>query len=168
MSSCWIKKSINAAIFLISCSGWFCAIRRLYSLTFSHLGILRCYNGKFIFSNNNRKKKKKKRPCRIVDFAVPADHRGKLKEYEKRGKYLDLARELKKLWNMKVTIIQTVIGALGTVIKGLVQGLEDLEITGRVDTIQATVLLRSARIPRRVLETWGDLFNFKLPWETIN
>ena len=36
---------------------------------------------------------------------------------------------------MKVTIIQIVIGALGTVTKGLVQGLEELEITGRVETI---------------------------------
>ncbi len=29
-------------------------------------------------------------------FAVPADHRIKLKECEKRDKYLDIARELKK------------------------------------------------------------------------
>ena len=34
--------------------------------------------------------------CKIVDFAIPADHRIKLKECEKRDKYLDLARELKK------------------------------------------------------------------------
>ena len=40
--------------------------------------------------------KKKKKICKIVDFADPADHRIKLKEYEKRDKYLDLARELKK------------------------------------------------------------------------
>ena len=39
---------------------------------------------------------KKKRTCKIVDFAVPADHRIKLKECKKRDKYLDLARELKK------------------------------------------------------------------------
>ena len=32
----------------------------------------------------------------IADFAVPADHRIKLKECEKKDKYLDLARELKK------------------------------------------------------------------------
>ena len=40
---------------------------------------------------------KKKKMCKIVDFAVPADHRIKLKECEKRDEYLDLARELKKL-----------------------------------------------------------------------
>ena len=63
---------------------------------------------------NNQQKKK---ICKIVDFAVSADHRIKLKECEKRDKYLDLARELKKLWNMKVTIIPIVIGAFGTVTK---------------------------------------------------
>ena len=41
-----------------------------------------------------------------MDFAVPADDRVKLKENEKKDKYLDLAREFKKkLWNMKVTIV---------------------------------------------------------------
>ena len=39
---------------------------------------------------------KKKRTCQIVDFAIPADHKVKLKESEKIDKYLDLARELKK------------------------------------------------------------------------
>ena len=51
------------------------------------------------------------------------DHRINLKESEKKDKYLDLARELKKLWNMKVTIVPIVIGALGTVTKGLLKGL---------------------------------------------
>ena len=39
---------------------------------------------------------KRKRIHKIVDFAVPADHRINLKESEKKDKYLDLARELKK------------------------------------------------------------------------
>ena len=39
---------------------------------------------------------KRKRICKIVDFAVPADHRINLKESEKKDKYLNLARELKK------------------------------------------------------------------------
>ena len=42
---------------------------------------------------NNQQKKKK--TCKIVNYAVPADHRIKLKECEKKDKYLDLARELK-------------------------------------------------------------------------
>ena len=43
-------------------------------------------------------KQQKKRTCQIVDFAVPADHRIKLKESKKRDKYLDLAREIKKYY----------------------------------------------------------------------
>ena len=71
-----------------------------------------------------------------MDFAVPADYIIKLKESEKKDKYVDLSRELEKLWNMKVAVIPIVIGALGTVTKGLLKGLEDLEIRGRVETIQ--------------------------------
>ena len=47
-------------------------------------------------------------------FTVPADHRAKLKEIGKRDIYLDLAKELKKVLNMKVTVIPFVISALGT------------------------------------------------------
>ena len=115
-----------------------------------------------------RRPDKKKGICKIVDFAVPADHRINLKKSEKKDKYLDLARELKKLWNMKVTIVPIVIGALGTITKGLSKGLEDLEVGGRAETIQTTALLRSARILRRVRETWGDLLSLKLQWKTIS
>ena len=111
---------------------------------------------------------KKKRICKIVDFAVPADHRIKPKGCKKKGKYLDLVRELKKLWNMKVTIVSIVIGAFGTITKGLFKGLEDLEVGGRGETIQMTALLRTARILRRVLETWGNLLSRKLLWKTIS
>ena len=114
------------------------------------------------------KKKKKKRIWKIVDFAVPADHRIKLKECEKKDKYLDLARELKKLLNMKVTIVPIVIGAFGTITKGLLKGLEDLEVGGRVETIQMTALLRTSRILRRVLEIWGDLQSLKLQWKATS
>ena len=36
--------------------------------------------------NNQQKKKKKERICKIIDFAVPAEHRIKLKEWEKKDK----------------------------------------------------------------------------------
>ena len=109
----------------------------------------------------NNQKKKKKRICKIVDFAVPANHRIKLKECEKKNKYLDLARELKKLWNIKVTIIRIVIDAFGAITKGLLKTLEDLEVGGRVETIQTIALLRTARILRKVL-------SLTLQWKTIS
>ena len=58
------------------------------------------------------------------------------------------------------------VGAFGTVTKELLKGLEDLEVGGRVETIQTTALSRIARILRRVLETWGDLLTLKLQWKT--
>ena len=109
---------------------------------------------------NNQQKKKI--ICQIVDFAVPADHRIKLKECEQKDKYLDLARESKKLWNMKVTIVPNVIGAFGTITKGLLKGLEDLEVGGRVVTINTIALLKTARILKKILETWGNLLLLKL------
>ena len=53
-----------------------------------------------IINKKKKKRKKKKRTCKIVDFAVPADQRVKLKEGEKKDKYLDFARELKQLRNV--------------------------------------------------------------------
>ena len=66
---------------------------------------------------------------------------------------------------MKVTIVPIVIGAFGTITKGLLERLEDLEFGGRVETIEMTALLRTARILRRVPETWGNLLSLKLQWK---
>ena len=55
---------------------------------------------------------------------------------------------MKKLWDMQVRIIPIVICALGKVTKGLLKGLEDLEVGERVETIQTTALLKTARILR--------------------
>ena len=103
-----------------------------------------------------------------MECAVPVDYKVKLKESEKKDKYHDLARELKKLWNMKVTFIQITIGALCTVTKGLIKVQEDSEIRGRVETTKTSTLLRSARILRRVLETWEDSMLLIIQWNTIS
>ena len=93
-------------------------------------------------------------------------NRVKLNENEKMDKYLDLARELKKLWNMKVKVIPIVVGALGTVPINLEKRLKDMEIR-RIETIQNTALLKSARILRRVMETCGDLLSLRPQSKTI-
>ena len=46
-----------------------------------------------------------------MDFVDLADYNVKIKENEKRNKYLDLTREVRKLWNMRVTVIPIVNGA---------------------------------------------------------
>ena len=115
-------------------------------------------------SNNNQQKEL----CKIVDFAVLADQRIKLKECEKKDKYLDLARELKILWNMQVTIIPIVIGAFGTVIKGLLKGLEDLEVGGRGETIQTTEKNPGDLRRLAVTQTSVKVHQLALMWKNSN
>ena len=69
---------------------------------------------------------KKKRTCKIVDFALSADHRIKLRDCEKKDEFIALARELKNLWNMKMTIILIVIGAFSTSHQRIIKGTERL------------------------------------------
>ena len=76
---------------------------------------------------------------------------------KERDNYLGLTRKLKKPWNMKGKIIPIVIGAFGTVTKGLLKRLVDLEIRGQVETIETKKSLKSARILRRV---HGDLIGW--------
>ena len=83
-----------------------------------------------------------------------------LKESEKKEKYLDRARELKKLWNMKVTIVSIVIGAFCTITKGLLKGLEDLEVGGRLETIKNDSIAGYGQNPG------GDLLSLRLQWKT--
>ena len=69
---------------------------------------------------------------------------------------------------MKVTVIPIVMGELDIVTKELIKELEDLEIRGRAETIEVAVLLRSAWILRRILETWEDLLLLQIQWENIS
>ena len=109
----------------------------------------------------------KKRTCWIVDFAVPLDNIVKVTKSEMIDNYLDLVRKLKKTVEHELTITPIVIGIVGIVSKIVVEGLKELEIRGRVEINQTNVLLRSAWILRRVLETWQDLLSLGIQWETI-
>ena len=54
---------------------------------------------------------------------------------------------------MRLRIVTIVIGAFPTVTKWLSKDVEDLEVSGRVETIKTTALLRLARILTTGLET---------------
>ena len=56
---------------------------------------MRCNNFSGFLDKNRSLKRSQTTNCKIVDLAVPADHRVELKESEKKNKYLDLLRELK-------------------------------------------------------------------------
>ena len=47
---------------------------------------------------------------------------------------------MKKRWNMKVTVIPIVNGALGTIPKGLIKRMKDLKIERPEETLQTTAL----------------------------
>ena len=58
---------------------------------------------------------------------------------------------------MQVTIIPIVIGAFGTVTKGLLKGLEDLEVGGRVETVQNYYIIENGQNTEK---SPGDLRRF--------
>ena len=66
-----------------------------------------------------------------------------------------------------MTIVPIMIGAFDKVTKGFLKGLEDLDVGGRVETIQTTALLKTARI-LTFLDTWGDLLSLRLQWKIIS
>ena len=72
----------------------------------------------------------------LVDFAVLVNNWMKIKENEKWINYIDLTRESKKQWNTNLTMIQIVVGALGTTRKSLRKRQEGSEIREKIETIQ--------------------------------
>ena len=71
------------------------------------------------------------------------------------------------LWNMKVTVTPIGIGALKTIPKGLIKGLEDLEINRQVETIQTTTLLRSEKNTEKSPGHLRRLVVTQTPWEAL-
>ena len=99
---------------------------------------------------------KPEKECLIIDTVVPGDTRIKQKEQEKIEKYQDLKREVARLWCLrKVTVIPVVVSALRCVTKDAEQCIEKIGIKIRTEVIQKTALLGTARILRKVFETWG-------------
>ena len=98
----------------------------------------------------------------IIRFCNFSNPRTENKENKRINKYFDRARDLKKLWNMKLVVIPIITGSLGTVSKSLQGRLEELQIRDGIKTIQTTALFRLARILRRVLEIWWDLRPLRL------
>ena len=68
--------------------------------------------------------------------------------------------DVKKLWNMRVTVMSIGVGTLVTVPKGMEKRLEELEIRGRIETTQTTAVLKSARILKRDPDTSCHYLNF--------
>ena len=95
---------------------------------------------------------KKKREIKILDVAVPGDGRVKDKELEKIEKYQLLKGEVGRIWGMKkVKVISVVIGALGAISDYFDKHTEEIGVQIRLQVMQKTALLGTARILRNVL-----------------
>lgn len=89
--------------------------------------------------------------CKLIDMTVPSDRNITLKEIEKKSKYKDLELEIQRMWHMKTIVVPVVVGALGTVKKGMVKNIEKVSKSANVTEIQKICMLGSARILRKVL-----------------
>ena len=83
---------------------------------------------------------------------IPGDTRVCDKEQEKIEKYSLLKDEIAGLWQLgKVVVIAIVAGALGTIKTQFEKYIESLGIEIRIEHVQKSAMLGTARIIRQVL-----------------
>ena len=54
-------------------------------------------------------------------MTIQSDRNNALNEIEKKSKHKDLELEIQRMWQMKTEVIPGLVGALGTVKKGIVE-----------------------------------------------
>ena len=95
---------------------------------------------------------KKDREVVIIDVAILGDDRVKDKELEKLEKYELLKDEIAKVWYMrKVSVVPVVIGALGAVSVNFKEDMRQIGVNVRLEVVEKTAVLGSAKILRKVL-----------------
>ena len=98
---------------------------------------------------------KETRTATIIDIAVPNDTNIATTRMEKIRRYIDLAVEIKTLWELrKVDVVPIVIGATGMIHNGFNEDLQKIGIHHEFDKrlAQKIVLLATARIVRGFLQ----------------
>ena len=102
-------------------------------------------------------------------FTVPADHRIKLKESDKKDKYLDLAKKWKNMEH-EGDNLPIMIGAFGIVIKGLLKGRSTTR-----DHPNDSIIVNGQNTEKNpgdlrwlaVIQTSGKIQQLKLMWKTL-
>jgi len=74
------------------------------------------------------------------------------KEAEKKLKYKNLCIEMKRMCNLKCTIVPVIIGATGIVTRSLKKNLEAVPGKHSIDSLQKTAILGTSHIIRKVLQ----------------
>ena len=94
--------------------------------------------------------------CKLIDMTVPSDRNIAMKEIERKSKYKDLELEIQKMWHKETLVIPVVVGALGTVKKGMVEDIKKVSERTTVTEIQKISMLGSARIVRCLVYEQND------------
>ena len=84
-------------------------------------------------------------------MTIPSDRNIALKETEKKSKYKDLELEIQRMWHMKTEVVPVVVGALGTIKKGMIENIKKVSERATVAETQKICMLGSAQILRKVL-----------------
>ena len=88
----------------------------------------------------------------IIDVAIRSDKRVCDREPEKIEKYSLLKDEIARLWQMKnIVAIPVVVGALRTITTKFEKYTGSLGVEIRIEHVQKSALLGTARIIRKVL-----------------
>jgi len=84
--------------------------------------------------------------------AIPADRNAVQKEAEKKLKYKILCIEIKRMWNLKCTIVPVIIGVTEIVTRSIRKNLETVPGKHSIDSLQKTAILGTSHIIRKVLQ----------------
>ena len=96
-------------------------------------------------------KNKKDITCLLIDMTVPLDANTSVKTTEKLNKYKDLEIKVERMWGLKTTTVPVVIGALGTIKKGIENYINNIPGNINIHELQKITLLSTAHLLRRVL-----------------
>ena len=83
---------------------------------------------------------------------ITADRNVVQKEAEKKLKYKRFCIEIKRMWNLKCTIVPVITGATGIVTRSLKKNLETIAGKHSIDSLQKTAILGTSHIIRKVLQ----------------
>ena len=97
-------------------------------------------------------KNKKEKTCTLMDVAIPADRNVVQTKAEEKLKYKSLCVEIKRMWNLKYTIIPVITGATKIVTRSLRKNLEAVLGKHSIDALQKTAIFGTSHIIRKVLQ----------------
>ena len=87
---------------------------------------------------------KTEKTCLLIDVAIPDDSDGNTKETEKLSKYEDQEAEVSRMCKVKTKTVPVIIGALGTINKGLDQNLQLIPDHLSATELQKNTLMSTA------------------------